>query len=228
MTIRTTLLAGFAVLTLSLGGCASLEQMYNATKEPPVKTSGVQEVTLHYPPKPASAETGESAEAAMAPAALPATAPVIAIVRFQDMRADREVLGYMRNTFGMRTANVVAATNVSAWVTDALKWELEQAGYRVTVLNNSRAAQPAGAVATVSGEIVRLNADDYFFNEGEVILRTKVAKNGKRVLDHQYTGNAGGRFKYEATGGDFAGTLSQALHNGLQDMVADIIEEAGK
>ena len=59
MTIRTTLLAGFAVLTLSLGGCASLEQMFMATKEAPVKTSGVQEVTLQYPPKPASAEAGE-------------------------------------------------------------------------------------------------------------------------------------------------------------------------
>ena len=211
MTIRTTLLAGFALLALSLGGCAA--------------GVGEQQVNLQYPPRPDAGATGKPAEAAM-----PATgaAPVIALVRFRDVRAEKAVLGVVRNTAGMRTDNVTTPTDISAWVSDALKWELEQAGYRVTLLNNNRAAQGAGAAATVSGTIVHMSADDYFFNEGEVILRTAIATTGGKTVNGQYTGTAGGRFKYTATATDFADTLSLALHDALQDMVADITRNVGK
>ena len=212
MTFRTISLAGFALLALSLGGCAFGERQAN----------------LQYPPKPDAGAVVAPAEAATTTPALPATAPTIAIIRFKDDRAEKSVVGHVRNGFGMKTADVVSPTDVSAWVSDALKWELEQVGYRVTVLDSDSAAAATDAAAAVSGQVIRMYADAYFSYEGEVTLRAEIAKDGKKVFDRLYTGTAGGGVNMAATGASYAHTLSLALRSGLQDVVSDIIRETGK
>ena len=212
MKIHSGWLAAIVLLGLSLGGCAF----------------GDRQANLQYPPKQDSGTVVKSAEATtMTPAAI-ASAPTIAILRFSDDRAEQNVVGHVRNGWGMKTADVLSPTDVSAWVSDALKFELEKVGFRVKQVTGTGDAAAAEADAAISGQVIRMYADAYFSYEGEVTLRAEIAKDGSKVMDRLYTGTAGGGLNMAATGASYAHTLSLALQDGLQEVVADIIREVGK
>ncbi|MEX2616997.1 MAG: hypothetical protein WD767_12955 [Alphaproteobacteria bacterium] len=177
-----------------------------------------RQANLTYPPKP---ESGGAAADAPATATARADAPLVTIVRFDDQRAEKEIVGQVSHSFGVETADVVSSGNVSDWVTNGLKWELEKAGYRVNVVN-----APASAASSllVTGTVVLLHSSANIRTKGLVMLRARI---GNEKMDRSYEGHSVGAADFFATEEVFSRALSLALQDGLRKIVADIAKALG-
>jgi len=192
-----TCLALLLLLSFTLGGCAF----------------GTREAMLRYPPQ---------SEGGAIPAAHAATTPQfkktkILLLTFSDQRQDKQIVGAVRNGFGMHTATVVALNDVQEWVSEAVKRELTNAGYAVTT-------QSAGSqsLATLSGDIIEVFCEAYFKYRGQVSLDVKVSKNGKDILNKLYVGKGSAGTNWAATSDAYAQSLSLALADALKHMVVDL------
>lgn len=185
------------VLSVTLGGCAF----------------GTREATLRYPPE---------SESSAIPAAQAASAPAlkktkILLVTFNDQREDKKIIGAVRNAYGAHTADVVALNSVQEWVTEAVRHELNNAGYAVT----TQSAEPQ-SLATLSGDIIEVFCEAYLTYKGQVALNIKVNKNGKDVLNKLYSGNGSAGTNWAATADAYAQSLSLALADALEHIIVDL------
>jgi len=173
---------------------------------------GVRNATLLYPPK------GDAAVLPAAQAAAPATARKgsVTLVAFVDQRTDKGAIGTMRNGFGMRTADVLATNKVTDWVTQAVRLELEKAGYAVTV------GAPAAAGTVVQGEVLKVFCDMYMSYTGQVSLRTRVVRDGQELGTRNYDGEGSAGLAFAGTAESFAESLSRALAAALKPFIADL------
>ena len=187
----------FVLVSLTLAGCAF----------------GTREVLLKYPPQ---SEPGAVPTAHAAPAPTPKKTEIV-LAGFNDMRQDKRLIGTVRNGFGMRTADVVATNNVPTWVTDAIKAELNNAGYKV-ILNATEAQLPT----FLSGDIINIFCDAYFTYEGQVSLNVKVIKNGKDVVNKLFVGKGSAGMNWGATSDAYGQSLSLALSDALKQVVAEL------
>lgn len=177
---------------------------------------GTRNPTLIYPPAP----EGGTAQANNAAAQSAPKNVHIILVPFDDQRSDKKVVGTVRNGFGMRTADVVPTNSVAEWVTQALKTELQNDGYAV---DDARAGKsPNGESAVVSGEILKAFCDMYFSYSGEVSLLAKVNRNGKDILNKNYSGEGSAGAAIAATEKSYAQSLSLALAATLKKFVTDL------
>ena len=90
---------------------------------------GTRQATLEYPPKKL-AETYAREQTSLSPSA---NIPKIVLIPLTDERADKVNVGEVQNGWGMRTADVMSKNDVVPWINDAIKLELERAGYAVGV-----------------------------------------------------------------------------------------------
>src|ERR1035441_993419 len=90
----------------------------------------------------------------------------VVLLAFIDQREQKDRVGEVRNGFGMHTADVLAANNVAEWVTNAMRLELERAGFTVMVLS---ARSDASEDAVLSGD------------RKSVVEGTRVDLGGRRV-----------------------------------------------
>ena len=171
-----------------------------------------RQAVLTYPP----ASGGATADAAPARA----DAPLVTLVSFDDQRAEKEVVGTYTHAMGIKDADVISASNVSAWVTNGLKWELEKAGYRVNVANAPSAA--AGSLL-VTGTVVQLHSSAYVKTKGMVLLQARI---GAEKTARTYEGHSVGGADFYATDDVFSRALGLALQDGLRKIVADIATAA--
>ena len=137
----------------------------------------------------------------------------IYVAPFSDERFDKDLIGYMRNGYGMRTAKVITETNLSDWVTDALKAELANAGYTV-VDKDPDAAQ-------VSGEILQVFCDAFWMYEGKVELDVSLRQGDAEILREKYRGTSQD-VNIAGTSKSYALTLEKSLQNLLRDVVRDV------
>ncbi len=175
---------------------------------------GDRQAALEYPP--AADQGATDANAAEVPAA-PASRGTVHVGDFEDIRPDRTIVGNVRNGFGMKTAKVIPQRGVSAWVRDALAWELDAAGY--TVVDGATA--PAGAAA-LSGDVLRAYCDMYFTYDGQVVLRIEARKDGQVLLNRSYSGSGSVGIAWAGTGDSFSESLGLALQEALRQFVADL------
>ena len=131
---------------------------------------------------------------------------------FKDERTERNVIGHVRNGWGMKTADVVTDTDISQWVTDALKTELGNGGY---VVVKDRTDLVAG------GEVITVYCDSFMQYEGTVTLGAILKKNGETLIDKKYTGKAT-NLNWAATAKSYGLTLDKSLQNAMQQIIADI------
>jgi hypothetical protein len=170
---------------------------------------GERQAKLGYPP--------ESNGGAMASAqAASAGRGAVYIGKFEDVRAEKRVIGHVRNGFGMKTAEVVPLRDVPGWVREALAHELSAAGYEVME------GAPSDDAATISGDIVRVYCDAYFTYDGEVMLRIETAKAGQSLLKKTYTGTGSAGMNWGATGDSYSESLSLALRSALGQFIAEL------
>ena len=177
---------------------------------------GTRQPTLIYPPAPESDATPVAHAATMA-----ASKNVeITLNPFNDRRADQKVVGTVRNGFGMRTADVISTNQVDDWVTQALKTELQNNGYSVHITSGDDSSKAANAV--VSGEVLKAFCDMYFNYNAEVSLLIKVSRDGKEILNKNYTGEGSAGVVVSATEKSFGQSLALALAAALKPFVVDL------
>lgn len=192
-----TCLAVFLALSFTFAGCAF----------------GTRKAMLQYPPQ---------SGAGGIPTAQAATAPEfqttkVLLVAFNDKRQDKRLIGTVRNGLFMRTADVVARNSVPDWVSEAVKNELNNAGY--TVITKSDRSK---YIATLSGDIINVFCDMFFTYEGQVSLHVKLNKDGKDILNKSYVGKGSAGMCWFATSDSYAQSLALALSDALKHMVSDV------
>lgn len=91
----------------------------------------------------------------------PATLRQVAVAKFSDGRpsdATGQLLGRVRNTYGIPTASVVAMQDPVLWVSDGIARALQSRGYRVARVDGSA---PSHSLPTVSGTVTRVYSGMY-------------------------------------------------------------------
>ncbi len=168
-----------------------------------------------YPPKKL-ADNYAQAEVTATPSA---DASRVLLIPFADERADKVNVGEVRNGWGMHTADVVSKNDVVQWINDAVKLELERAGYAVTVAQGPD--RPQGTTV-ISGEILTVFCEAMFSYEGEVSLFVTISQGDNEVLRRRYTGTGGAGVHWAATAGSYGSSLSLALADALQKVMEDM------
>jgi hypothetical protein len=113
----------------------------------------------------------------------------------------------------------VPANDVSDWVTDGIKTELQKRGYVVTLGSSSKDTLP-GASAAVSGVIVDVTCNSG--HSGKVAVIGKVRKAGKEMLSKNYSAHGTANFTLVPTAEACAQSLSIALATSVKRFVAEL------
>lgn len=177
---------------------------------------GTRQPTLIYPPASNSAETSV-AHAAPTP---PAKNIQIVLTPFTDQRSNKEVVGTVRNAFGMKTADVIPTNSVPDWVFQGIRTELQNNGY--TVISGTSGNNPASPNIVVSGEILNVYCDMYFSYTGQVSLIARVSRDGKELLNKHYAGEGSAGLAVAMTEKSYAQSLALALSSALKRFVSDL------
>lgn len=137
----------------------------------------------------------------------------IYVPKFKDERIDKDVVGHVRNGWGMKTARVITETNVSEWVTDVLKQELKNAGYTIS---------GSDTVPTqIKGEVIEIYCESFMMYEGKAVLEVTVLKNNELLFQDKYRGTDES-LNWAATAKSYGITLERALKNAMSQIVQDI------
>jgi len=133
--------------------------------------------------------------------------------RFKDERLEKDVIGHVRNAYGMKTAKIIADTNISEWVTGALKVELENIGY--TIANDPRSS------IKVAGEVIEVYVTSLMLYEGKAAIEVSLYQNDKRIYTEKYLGTDES-LNWAATAKSYGITLERSLQKALIEAVHDI------
>ncbi|MBI4115386.1 MAG: hypothetical protein HY447_02300 [Candidatus Omnitrophica bacterium] len=175
---------------------------------------GTRHVTLSYPPESNASTFGSGIAHA---ASLPIE--TVTLVQFKDERPDKNIIGEVRNGWGMKTADVVNNNSVTEWVTNAIASELGKGGFQVNLAN--RAEEHASGVK-ISGEVIRAYASAYLTYEGEVSFFATIEKDGKELLRKRYDGEGSAGLNWAMTATSYGNTLSEALSYAVRHFVEDV------
>ena len=178
---------------------------------------GTREATLIYPPL----FTADRSPTAHATTHSILTQETI-VIDFMDRRSTmQQVVGGVRNSSGAHVADVIATNSVLAWVADAVKSELETAGYAVA---RRDAMAPSPSDAFLSVEILTVFSIVRAEYHGEVSVIANLLKDGRELIKKRYygKGTAGSEwvFKENAHGQALALALSDAVKQLVHDIKA--------
>jgi len=171
---------------------------------------GTRHATLVYPPA--------SRFAASTNATPRAKLGQVSLGTFSDERAEKVVIGYVRNGYGMKTAEVHLDSSVVPFINDATRYELNRAGWEIVdqqIVTNS-------SIPVISGEVLVLRCDAYLSYEGEATLIIHATRNGHEVFKKAYSGNGGGHMNWASTGAGYGEAVSEAVQEALLGFVADM------
>ncbi len=179
---------------------------------------GTRHTTLSYPPaeSKARASNEKTADAAARPAST--SLGKLAVAPFVDSRADKHRIGCMRNGFGMETADVVAENDPTVFATEALRYELKNAGWELVDL----ASADSSHTPIVSGEIVLLRCDAYLVYEGETSFLIRVIRDDQKLYEKTVSGKGGGSTNWAGSAEAFGESVSQATEIALQSFMREL------
>lgn len=138
---------------------------------------------------------------------------------FQDQRQDPSKVGDVQNGYTMKTAKVVANSDVRKWVNDAIRSQLEQFGYQVTI-GHTDEDKKAGLV--LSGAILNVYCTAYWTYEGEIYLTATIKKNGGKLIDKPYYASRKEIINWAATSKSFGKILALTLSDVVGQLVSDL------
>ena len=178
---------------------------------------GDRTVTLQYPPQP---EQGTAQAAVPLPsAALRSDAAPVIVGQFKDLRANKQKIGFVQNTYGMETANILAASSVTQWVRQSLVTELGLNGYGAK-LGDAKMASADSVIVT--GQIEKALTKAYFNYNSEIILSAELQKGNASLSNKTYVGRGGGGTNWAATETGFGRSIALALQDALRRLAADV------
>ncbi len=166
---------------------------------------GNRHVTLNYPPEKQSEDAGPTIAEAVP---VPSNGKSIVLMQFVDQRSNKSVIGEVRNGWGMRTADVVVENDVSSWLTNAVRMELEKSGYKVTLSSNKN---DSSSNIALGGEVLHVYCTAMMTYEGEVSFFAQLQKDGKEVLRKRYTGKGSAGLNWSAASSSYGSSLEEAL-----------------
>ena len=160
-------------------------------------------------------------EPVVSSASLPGGATVdVTVADFVDARANKATIGKVLNGYGTHTADVVTTDSVPLWMTDALRVELERAGYAVVP------ATEAGPDAlAVTGEVIRVSSDAYVHFKAQIIFRAVVMRGAELLIDRTYTERTTGDLNFINSGQGYNEALQQTLAIAITKFIADLTQE---
>ena len=138
----------------------------------------------------------------------------IEVGAFADKRPETARIGYKRNMYGTKTADIVTAKPVSEIVTDALATELRKNGHEVTAANRDLVI--SGDITTFWFEFQVNFWTVEFFGTSAVTLNV-VDGTGKTLLTRNYQGHY-----TEKSGGGLDATWERVMNEALQRMVREV------
>lgn len=125
----------------------------------------------------------------------------------------KEKIGNVRNTYGMRCADVIPQNSVTEWIRNALKDELKNSGYSVV---------DSGSKNVVSGEVNEVYCNAYWNYGGRVSFHLVVKKEGVSVLDKKYSLERNEGTCWVASAESFATTMKRTLQDVMKQVIDDI------
>ena len=128
------------------------------------------------------------------------------------------LVGYVRNGYYIRTADVLADKNVNDWVQSCIAENLKRAGFKVVAGNLD-----AGGLC-VSTAIRSLICDSYFSISATVILDVKLKKYDASFFEQSFTGKAS-QPNWLASSGEYQEALTNAMKQCLDKMMPVLIKE---
>ena len=120
---------------------------------------------------------------------------------------------------GMRTADVIVENNLSDWLTQAIKMEMEKSGYKVTIANNNSAST---SDLVLGGEILNVYCTALMTYEGEVSFFAQLKREGKEIMRKRYTGKGSAGLNWAASSSGYGSSLAEALSVAIRDLVEDV------
>lgn len=173
---------------------------------------GTRHATLTYPP---DVKAGKVSTNTM-PAGVHGR---IVVLPFEDERADKRLVGHVRNGFGMKTAEVVSdQSDLGPLVTEAVRGECIKAGYEV--VNPAEAA--GGELPALSGSLTKAYCDAYLTYDGGVAITIRVKRAGLEEFKRSYEGKGSVGMNWGASGASYGRSLSLALVDAIEAMKRDL------
>ena len=132
----------------------------------------------------------------------------------------KPVVGHVKNTYGMRTAQVVADKEVSVWIKDIIVEELKRSGASViadeAVLDNK--------ATKITIDVLVFYAQAYMRYGGEVTVAVTLTKDNKKIVSEKtYTGKATLGMNWGASSESYQKVLELATEEMLKTLMPDII-----
>jgi hypothetical protein len=131
---------------------------------------------------------------------------------FIDDRVDKENVGRVRNGWGLECAKIVTETNISEWVTSAMRTELNNLGYTVTNYDTKN---------RVEGSVVEVNVTSMMMYEGKVIVEVDLLQDNKEIFSRKYQG-VEQTMNWASTAKSYGVTLEKSLGKAIAEAANDI------
>jgi len=137
---------------------------------------------------------------------------------FKDSRPDKGtgIIGEISNGYGIKCGEVKEPSDITAWVTNALKSELKNAGYETAESSKNM---------IINGEILSLCASSCYTYQATIYLKISVEKNSAVVLDKTYKGDSN---KLDILQFSYKKGIEEALTASLQQAIGQLIEDINK
>lgn len=143
----------------------------------------------------------------------------IYVAPFKDERTEKDVVGHVRNAYGMKTAKIITSSSVGEWVTEALKAELKNMGYDIT--------ENSDANIKVGGEVITVYVTSLMMYEGKVAMEVSLTMDNREIFTRKYEGtNESVNFASRAK--SYGKMLEQSLQKATTEAVHDIDRAVSK
>jgi len=145
----------------------------------------------------------------------------VTLADFTDTRPNPAFVGKVLNGYGMHTADVLATNSVAVWVTEAVRLELERAGFTVV---------PVGEASPdafhLSGDVVQVSSDAYFKYKAAIVLQAKLVRRDEILVLENFSNRADGDVNAFATGAGYEEVLQEALARTISEIIAALAQAA--
>ena len=141
----------------------------------------------------------------------------VTVTDFIDSRTNPAYVGKVMNGYGMHTADVLATNSVALWMTDAIRVELERAGFTVVPVGE---ASPDAF--NISGEVAQVSGDAYFHYKANVAFNATVMRADEIVIDGRYSDRSTGDMNMFASGEGYKEVLQQSLARAITEFIGEL------
>ena len=142
----------------------------------PIAACGTRMVSLSYPP-------GASDDAAIVPPLTDEPTLIDVVISVFDARTDKVQLGNAGG--GMTSEPIETKDDVSAWVENAIAYELNRHGYNV--LRDGSDVE-SDAALKITADIQRIDSQARYLYDAQVLLQATLEKNNESPRIDQYEG----------------------------------------